>query len=437
MSRDLRSETFQDELARLFNPERDPSRVLARNITFQVTEDCCLACSYCYQVNKSHSKMSFETAKAAMDEILSNDPRTKDYIDSYTAGGVILEFIGGEPFMEIELIDKITDYFISELIRLRHPWATRYSISICSNGILYFDPRVQAYLKKNLSHLSFSISIDGDKTLHDSCRKFPNGEGSYDRAIAAVKHFREELGGYMGSKMTIAPENVKYLKSAVVSLIENGYTDINLNCVYENVWWPEHATELYYQLKAVADYLIENDLVEKIRLSMLSPVWQGKRTDDSNWCGGDGRMLAIDWQGKYYPCLRYMGSSLNGEQVPYEIGDIETGIGQTEQTKSRIELLRRITVSSQSEQKCLDCPISTGCGWCTAYNYQLYGTPDKRATFICQMHQAQVLATAYLWNSWYKKMGASERYTVIVPEEWATQFIPKEEYDMIKLGGSE
>ena len=55
---------------------------------------------------------------------------------------MVIEFIGGEPFLEIDLIDKITDYFINKLIKLNHPWATRYRISICSNGILYFEPKV-------------------------------------------------------------------------------------------------------------------------------------------------------------------------------------------------------------------------------------------------------------------------------------------------------
>ena len=60
------------------------------------------------------------------------------YINTRNSPGLVIEFIGGEPLLEIDLVDKITDYFISELIRLRHPWATRFRLSICSNGTEYF-----------------------------------------------------------------------------------------------------------------------------------------------------------------------------------------------------------------------------------------------------------------------------------------------------------
>jgi sulfatase maturation enzyme AslB (radical SAM superfamily) len=70
-----------------------------------------------------------------------------------------------------------------------HPWQYNHMISLCSNGVLYFDPKVQAYMKKHFNRLSFNISIDGNKQLHDSCRIFPDGRGSYDIAMAGVKHW--------------------------------------------------------------------------------------------------------------------------------------------------------------------------------------------------------------------------------------------------------
>jgi uncharacterized protein len=64
--------------------------------------------------------------------------------------------------------------------------------------------------------------------------------------MAGVKHWTETLGRRMGSKMTLAPANIQYTKDAVVGLIESGYDDINLNCVFEKGWTEEHATVLYY-----------------------------------------------------------------------------------------------------------------------------------------------------------------------------------------------
>lgn len=44
----------------------------ANNITFCVTEECNLRCKYCYLIHKNNfKKMSFETAKKAVDYFLS------------------------------------------------------------------------------------------------------------------------------------------------------------------------------------------------------------------------------------------------------------------------------------------------------------------------------------------------------------------------------
>lgn len=75
------------------------------NATFCVTEECNLACTYCYMVGKnSFHKMSFDTAKGIVDFLLSDD-----YCTGLT-DNLMVDFIGGEPLLEIDLIDKITDY---------------------------------------------------------------------------------------------------------------------------------------------------------------------------------------------------------------------------------------------------------------------------------------------------------------------------------------
>jgi len=160
-------------------------------------------------------------------------------------------------------------YFIKRMIETNHPWQYNWRISISSNGTLYFDPDVQYFIHKYFNNLSFNISIDGNKELHDSCRLFPDGTGSYDIAMAGVRHFIDILHGNMGSKMTLAPANVMHTFDAIKGLIEQGYTEINLNCVFEKGWTENHATILYNQLKQLADYLLENNLEDEIYISMF------------------------------------------------------------------------------------------------------------------------------------------------------------------------
>ena len=101
----------------------------AQNITFIVTKDCQLACKYCYLVGKNtNERMTIDIAQKAIDYILEKEKPNKK--------GVIWDFIGGEPFLEIELIDEICDYIKKKLYTLNHPWFNSYRFSFSTNGLL-------------------------------------------------------------------------------------------------------------------------------------------------------------------------------------------------------------------------------------------------------------------------------------------------------------
>lgn len=441
----LKFEQFQDKIARLFPIENlnntknnlealsQNRRALARTITFQVTDDCNLCCSYCYQINKAEHYMDFDVAKRFIDMLLDADESSNEYINPSNSPGIIIEFIGGEPFLAVDLIDRITDYFIRQMIEKQHPWVARYKISISTNGTLYFNPKVQEYIKKNMRNLSLGISIDGNKKLHDSCRVFPDGSGSYDIAMKAVRHYVDELGGFIGSKMTLAPENIMYTKEAVMGLIEEGYAMINLNCVYEKGWVIGDASILYEQLKELVDYLIDAELQDKVYISMFQESIGSPIAEDElqNWCGGLGYMISVDYKGDIYPCIRYMESSLGTEIEPIIIGNVYDGIMSNKKQCDWVECMGCVNRRTQSTDECFYCPIASGCAWCSAYNYQETGTVDKRVTYICDMHKARCLANYYYWQRVYAKQGKGEKMSLNVPKEWALEIISEEEY--IKL----
>ena len=117
---------------------------MAKNITFIETKDCQLACKYCYLVGKNvKERMSWETAKAFIDYVLSRE-------DEFREESVVWDFIGGEPFLEIELIDKICDYLKLRMFELNHHWFNSYRFSFSTNGINYHTSEVQKFIKKNL-----------------------------------------------------------------------------------------------------------------------------------------------------------------------------------------------------------------------------------------------------------------------------------------------
>lgn len=120
----------------------------SKTITFIVTKDCQLACKYCYLVGKnSKERMSFEVAKKAIDYILSHEAEMLEE-------SVVFDFIGGEPFLEIELIDKVCDYIKTEMFRLNHHWFNSFRFSFSTNGINYHEKKIQNFVNKNRNHLS-------------------------------------------------------------------------------------------------------------------------------------------------------------------------------------------------------------------------------------------------------------------------------------------
>lgn len=406
--------------------------VFCHNFTFQTSENCSLNCTYCYQFNKTKMRMSFDTAKTFIDKLLRDE---YGYINRHNSPAIIIEFIGGEPLLEINLTRRIYEYFLEQAYELAHPWFQLHRVSICSNGLQYFDEEVQAFFKDYSGSISFNISIDGNKELHDSCRIQPNGEGSYDVDIAALNHFNKYHSPERNSKMTLAPENMEYLFDSVKSFIENKMMTINLNCIFEEGWNQETALLEYNQLKLLADYLLENNL-EHLYISIFNERQEEMQdhTYDGNFCGGLGAMLSLRPNGQFYPCIRYMPTSVGNEVKDLCIGNIETGMIGREQNSPVLEMMDNITRRSQSNDICYDCPISSDCAWCSALGHTVHGNPGKKTQFICIQMIAEALANVYYWNLLNIKkpnfnLGVRKNN---VPDQWALLVIDAEELDFLK-----
>ena len=416
--------TYASVLERLF-PEEFENGEGVFDVTFQVTDGCNLRCSYCYQIAKKTHMLSFEDAKKFVDMLLSGEENP--YYKPEGVAGFVFNFIGGEPLINMELIEQITDYVISAMIQMRHPLLFRTRFSICCNGTLYFSDAFQKYLNKFRPWFSLSISIDGNKELHDRCRVFPDGSGSYDMAVAAAKHYKELISLFPSTKLTLSPANVEFLFPAVKNLLDIGYVEIIGNPAFEKGWELKHARIYYRQLMKLADYLFDNDLDDKVYISFFEeqkggsffqPYDFSKPHDLENWCGGNGRMIAINHTGRIYPCLRDMEDALGGEVPPIVIGDVEHGLGYTQEQLDLIDELQAINTKTQSSEECINCPIGKGCSWCQAYNYQDSGCLNHRATYICWMHKARCLANEYFWNRYYEKYGMSDHFVNYMKPEW-------------------
>ena len=378
---------------------------VSKNITFIVTKDCQLACKYCYLVGKNiNERMSFETAKKAIDYILSRE-------DEFDEESVIWDFIGGEPFLEIDLIDKICDYLKMEMYRLNHHWFNSYRFSFSTNGINYHEQKVQKFIEKNHEHLSIGITIDGTELKHNLNRVYKNsGNGSYKDVVKNIPLWIKQFP-FAGTKVTISSADITYIKESVLHLYSLGIKEVNINVVFEDVWKDGDDKLFENQLIELADAIIDGGYYKDYACSFYSEHI-GKPMDikleNQNWCGA-GKMLSVDAAGNFYPCTRFAQYSLRSKKAVI-IGNIHDGID-----KNKLRPFLTLDRLTQSPQKCLDCDVASGCAWCQGENYDAAETPTiyQRATAICLMHKARVRANNYYWNKLFRKLeleGEREEY---------------------------
>ena len=422
---------FSEEVQLMYS-DVDP-KATCRTITFQVTEDCCLKCTYCYQIHKTPAKMSTEVAKQAVDLLFKlYDEDNPDMVINHHTYGIVLDLIGGEPFMNIEVMDFIMSYFIEQCVTRNHIWLTNFRASISTNGLLYFEPKVQDFLNKYHDFISLNVTLDGPKDVHDLCRIDHNNEGSFDRAYAAwndwyfIKKYNEP-----DTKVTISPENLPKMGEIFDFFFSKGCTQIHANPIFEHCWTIEEAREYYKILIQLADKLLEMDNASS-SLFAKSKGHPLSDSDTNNYCGGTSAMLAFDPQGKAYPCLRYMASSLGPDRAPIVIGDT-SGIYNTPEYKAIYDDMQKVTRQSQSTEECLECPVASGCAWCSAENYNEFGTYNKRSTNICWMHRAESLAVTYYWNTYYRKHDLPNRLQVWLPPDPALEIVSVKEYNKLLL----
>ena len=371
----------------------------AKNITFIVTKDCQLACKYCYLVGKnSNERMPFEIAKQTIDYVLTHS-------DVSNTDSVVWDFIGGEPFLEIELIDRICDYIKTQMFRLNHNWFNSYRLNFTTNGINYHTEKVQSFIEKNRSHLSIGITIDGTQAKHDLNRIYKSNsseeKGSYEDVIRNIPLWLKQFPG-VGTKVTISSPDIPYICESVLHLFRLGIHEVNINCVFEDVWNKGDDRLFEDQLMLLADTIIDCGYYQDYACSFYSENI-GKPLDpekeNQNWCGA-GKMLAVDAVGNFYPCTRFAAYSLRDKQ-PIIIGNVHDGID-----KNKLRPFLTLDRMTQSPEKCKTCEVASGCAWCQGENYDAAETDSiyQRATAICLMHKARVRANNYYWNKLYRKL---------------------------------
>lgn len=374
-----------------------------QDVTLSVTEECNLRCKYCYMVHKNTYKvMSLETAKKIVDFVLTQEPKRD---------AAVWNFIGGEPTLEMDLIDDITDYIKIRMYQLNHPWHKSHMFYIGTNGVLYGSDKLQRYILKNKNRVNIAITIDGTKEKHDLQRVHKDGSGSYDEIVKNIPLWIKQFPGQRFTKVTFASEDLCYLKESIIHLWEMGLVSIAANVVFEDVWKPGDEQIYEKQLKLLADYVIENQLWDSYSVRFFDPStgFQLTKQDRTiNYCGS-GKMMAFDTEGNLYPCIRFLDFCLTSENGSGNacVGNYITGINQ-----NKLRPFEKLSINAIDDEECKNCEIASGCATCSGMNYDDSGkrTIYHRAKYICKMQKAQIRANQYFWNRYSEVTGKISPY---------------------------
>lgn len=346
-----------------------PASPTAKTVTLMVTEDCNLHCKYCYEENKTKKVMTLTAAQTAVDFLLAQ-PADRDT--------VVWEFIGGEPFLEIDLIDQITDYIIEK--SKGHPCGNKTMFSFTTNGTLLGEPKVRAYLTKDKCRKSVSLSLDGDQRVHDI-----NRCGSWESVMANFDWWRKNFP-WCTTKSTVNRVSLPHIMDSIRFVAGLGLTDIFMNVVYEEEWDATDAHVYEAQLREVADYLLEDGRYQNVHVSFFNEALTAENLPPrSAWCGCGNAMIMVSPDGGLYPCLRFYSG-----RNQWPIGDIAKGIDQD-------RLRPFYFCHNERSPKCGACQVRAKCPHCIGWDYNSTGSIFIRSTNVCEMFKAQIRVNEYFF----------------------------------------
>jgi uncharacterized protein len=145
------------------------------------TEKCNFRCTYCYE-SYEHGRMSEASAEAlskAIDRIAGAQDR------------FALAFFGGEPLMCSDLVLRFSRLAFRRLARRRLP----YAAGITTNGY-YLTPELFEQLL-DAGVVSYQITVDGDRALHDRQRVTIKGKPTFDRIVGHLRHMSERKDDFI------------------------------------------------------------------------------------------------------------------------------------------------------------------------------------------------------------------------------------------------
>ena len=327
-----------------------------RIVSLMITHSCNLNCVYCFEKHKDFGKrmMSFETAK----EILLKEFDYFENMERESNERLAIEFFGGEPMMNFELIKSVYEW----VKQLNIPFPMMFQVT--TNGTLLTQPILE-WFTSTKNDFRVVASVDGDELMHAANRGVSMAKIPTDYIV------KNWPNSYF--KMTISKETLPRFSKGVIELTKKGYRVAS--SLAEGVDWDKNDAIIYKQeLLNIASFYLE------------SPQYKIEQPFDLNFdklrydtdippknCGVGTKTLIYDTDGQSYPCHLF---------VPIVHGH--------ENIRKIVDTIDFNNDRCMINDDCLKCPINKLCRTCYGFNYLDRGDIKSRNLTKCKMLLAEL-----------------------------------------------
>lgn len=368
-------ELFTADIYKQYVVDFKKRQTVVKALCLHIAHDCNLACQYCFaEEGEYHGRralMSFEVGKKALDFLIANSGSRRN---------LEVDFFGGEPLMNWEVVKKLVAYGRSQ--EKEHDKNFRFTLT--TNGVLLND-EIMEFCNKEMSNVV--LSLDGRKEVNDRMRPFRGGQGSYDLIVPKFQKFAESRGDkdYF-VRGTFTRNNLDFSED-VLHFADLGFEKLSVEPV---VAPPE------------ADYSIrEQDLpqimeeYDKLAKEFVKREKEGRGFKFFHFmldlsqgpcvakrlsgCGSGTEYLAVTPWGDLYPCHQFVGME------DFFLGNVDEGVTNTG-VRDEFKLC-----NVYAKDKCKDCFARFYCsGGCAANSYNFHGSITDAYDIGCEMQKKRI-----------------------------------------------
>lgn len=367
---------FTEDIYEQYVTDFKSRKTVVKALCLHVAHDCNLGCRYCFaEEGEYHGRraiMSYEVGKKALDFLIVNSGNRRN---------LEVDFFGGEPLMNWEVVKKLVAYGRSR----EKECNKNFRFTITTNGMLLND-EVTEFVNKEMANVV--LSIDGRREVNDRMRPTRNGKGSsYDIIMPKFKKFARERGEksyYI--RGTFTRYNLDFSKD-VLHFADEGFDQISVEPVVaareeDYAIRKEDLPQILSEYDKLAEEFIRRKKEGRgfnffhFMIDLSQGPCVAKRLSG---CGSGTEYLAVTPWGDLYPCHQFVG------QEEFLLGNVDTGVTNTK-VRDEFKLC-----NVYAKEKCRNCFARFYCsGGCAANSWNFHGSITDAYEIGCEMQKKRI-----------------------------------------------